>query len=151
MLKRSVIIQKSGFRLFLMTVPFLIAVFVFSYLPLYGWSYAFFDYHAGMKLLDTEFVGFKFFRAMVDNPISRGEIFRVLQNTFGISFLNILVSPLPAIFAIFLMEMRHKRTRSLIQTLTTLPNFISWVLVYALAWSMFSVEDGFIKIGRAHV
>lgn len=140
-----IVAKKSGFRLFLMTVPFLVAVFVFSYLPLYGWSYAFFDYHAGMKLRDCTFVGFKFFRAMVENPISRGEILRVLQNTFGISFLNILVSPLPVIFAIFLMEMKRKRMRSLIQTLTTLPNFISWVLVYSLAWAMFSVEDGFIN------
>lgn len=142
---KSKLIQKPGFRLFLLTSPFLIAVFVFSYLPLYGWSYAFFNYHAGMKLLDCDFVGFKFFRAMVENPVSRGEIFRVLKNTFGISFLNILVSPLPAIFAIFLMEIRRKRAKSVIQTLTTLPNFISWVLVYSLAWAMFSVEDGFIN------
>lgn len=128
-----------------MSLPFLIAVFVFSYLPLYGWSYAFFDYHAGMNLLDCTFVGFNFFRSMIDNPVSRGEILRVLANTFGISFLGILVSPLPVIFAIFLMEMKTKPLRSLIQTLTTLPNFISWVLVYSVAWSIFSVEDGFLN------
>ncbi len=145
MLRLNAKVRNPGFRLFLMTVPFLLAIFAFSYLPLYGWSYAFFDYHAGMKLLDCDFVGLKFFRTMVENPISRGEILRVLQNTFGISFLNILVSPIPAIFAIFLMEIRKKRLRSVIQTLTTLPNFISWVLVYSLAWSMFSVEDGFIN------
>lgn len=137
--------KKAGFRLFLFSVPLLIAVFVFSYLPLYGWSYAFFDYHAGMKLMDTEFVGFKFFKAMVDNPISRSEILRVLSNTFGMSFLNILVSPLPAVFALFLMEIRSKRFRNLVQTLTTLPNFVSWVIVYSIAWSMFSVEDGFMN------
>lgn len=137
--------RKAGFRLFLFSVPLLIAVFVFSYLPLYGWSYAFFDYHAGMKLLDTEFVGVKFFKSMVDNPISRSEILRVLSNTFGMSFLNILVSPLPAVFALFLMEIRSKRFRNLVQTLTTLPNFVSWVIVYSIAWSMFSVEDGFVN------
>jgi len=128
-----------------MSLPFLIAVFVFSYLPLYGWSYAFFDYHAGMKLRDCAFVGLKFFSSMVDNPISRGEIFRVLTNTFGISFLSILASVLPVIFALFLMELRKKRLLNLIQTLTTLPNFISWVLVYSVAWSIFSVEDGFLN------
>jgi len=128
-----------------MSLPFLIAVFVFSYLPLYGWSYAFFDYHAGMKLKDCAFVGFKFFSSMVDNPISRNEILRVLTNTFGMSFLSILTSPLPVIFAIFLMEMKAKRLRSMVQTLTTLPNFISWVLVYSVAWSIFSVNDGFLN------
>jgi putative aldouronate transport system permease protein len=137
--------KKSGFRLFLMSLPFLIAVFIFSYLPLYGWSYAFFDYHAGMKLRDCTFIGLKFFRSMVDNPISRGEILRILTNTFGISFLGILVSPLPVIFAIFLMEIKVKPLRGLIQTLTTLPNFISWVLVYSVAWSIFSVQDGFLN------
>lgn len=128
-----------------MSLPFLIAVFVFSYLPLYGWSYAFFDYHAGMKLKDCTFVGFKFFTAMVDNPVSRDEILRVLKNTFGMSFLNILASPLPVIFAICLMEVKAKRLRSLVQTLTTLPNFISWVLVYSVAWSIFSINDGFLN------
>lgn len=128
-----------------MSVPFLVAVFIFSYLPLYGWSYAFFDYHAGMSLKDSAFVGFKFFRMMIDNPISRSEIVRVLTNTFAMSFLGILTSPLPVIFAIFLMEIRKKPLRGLIQTLTTLPNFISWVLVYSVAWSIFSVEDGFLN------
>lgn len=144
-IKVNNVTKKAGFRLFLISVPFLIAVFIFSYLPLYGWSYAFFDYHAGMNLKDCTFVGFKFFRSMVDNPISRGEILRVLKNTFGMSFLNILIAPLPVIFAIFLMEIKAKPLRSLIQTLTTLPNFISWVLVYSIAWAMFSVEDGFLN------
>lgn len=144
-IKFNSVAKKSGRWLFLASLPFIIAVFVFSYLPLYGWSYAFFDYHAGMNLKDCAFVGLKFFRSMVDNPVSRGEILRVLTNTFGISFLGILASPLPVIFAILLMELKIKPLRSLIQTLTTLPNFISWVLVYAVAWSIFSVEDGFLN------
>lgn len=144
-IKVDVATKKSGFHLFLMSLPFLIAVFIFCYLPLYGWIYAFFDYHAGMQLKDSTFVGLKFFKSMVDNPVSRGEIFRVLTNTFGISFLGILVSPLPVIFAIFLMEVKSKPLRGLIQALTTLPNFISWVLVYGVAWSIFSVEDGFLN------
>lgn len=61
------------------------------------------------------------------------------------SFLSILSSPLPVIFAICLMEMKTKRFRSLVQTLTTLPNFISWVLVYSIAWSIFSINDGFLN------
>lgn len=143
---KSIAVTKTpGFRLFLMSLPFLAAVFIFNYLPLYGWSYAFFDYHVGMKLKDSAFVGFKFFRTMVDNPVSRGEIARVLKNTFGMSFLNILISPLPMIFAIFLVEIKAKPVRSIVQTLTTLPYFISWVLVYAVAWSIFSVEDGFLN------
>jgi putative aldouronate transport system permease protein len=138
-------LRKPGMRLFLMSTPFLAAIFVFSYLPLYGWAYAFFDYHVGMRLQEATFVGLKFFRALIDNPVSRGEMLRVLTNTFGMSFLGILAAPLPVIFAIFLMEIKTKRLRGLVQTLTTLPNFISWVLVYSVAWSIFSVEDGFLN------
>lgn len=144
-IKSVKIIKKSGFKLFLASVPLLVLVFAFAYLPLYGWSYAFFDYHAGMHLMDSEFVGFKHFTSLISNPVSRGEISRVMINTFGMSFIGILTSPLPVIFAIFLMEIRSKRLQKTIQTLTTLPNFISWVLVYAIAWSIFSVEDGFVN------
>lgn len=137
--------QRSGFRLFLLTLPFLLLVFAFSYLPLYGWIYAFYDFRAGMKLQDTDFVGFKHFLALIDNPIVREDIFRVLRNTFALSFLGIATSPLPAIFAIFLVELKSKRFKGLVQSLTTLPNFISWILVYSVAWAMFSVEDGFLN------
>lgn len=51
--------QKPGFKLFLITVPLLVMVFLFSYLPLAGWIYAFYDYRAGMKLNDCGFVGFR--------------------------------------------------------------------------------------------
>ena len=56
------------------------------------------------------------------------------------SGLNLLFSWLPMIFAIFLTEIKAVRFRKFIQTVTTLPNFISWVLVYSLAFSMFSSE-----------
>lgn len=134
-----------GFRLFLMSLPFLLIVFLFSYLPLYGWIYAFFDYRAGMRLSSTPFVGLKHFVTLVSNPVTVSEILRVLQNTFAMSFLGILTSWLPAAFAVLLSEMRSARYRSMVQTLTTLPNFISWILVYSVVWSMFSVGDGFLN------
>ncbi|WP_219834117.1 sugar ABC transporter permease [Paenibacillus sp. R14(2021)] len=137
--------KRAGFQLFLLTTPLLAVVLLFCYYPLYGWIYAFFDYHAGMKLSDTPFVGLKHFAALVDNAVTREDIVRVLRNTFAISFLGILTSPLPAIFAICLTEVRFKRFQRLVQTLTTLPNFISWILVYAVAWSVFSVGDGFLN------
>lgn len=128
-----------------MSLPFLLAVFVFAYLPLYGWIYSFYDYHAGLKLSDCTFVGFKHFLSLVNNPVMRANVLRVLRNTFAMSFLGILASPLPVVFAILLIEIKSKMFRGVIQTLTTLPNFISWILVYAVAWAMFSVGDGFIN------
>jgi putative aldouronate transport system permease protein len=144
-IKGTINMQKSGFRLFLMSLPFLLIVFLFAYLPLYGWIYSFYDYHAGLKLSDCTFVGFKHFLSLVNNPITLENILRVLRNTFAMSSLGILISPLPAVFAICLIEVKSKKFRSIIQTLTTLPNFMSWILVFSVAYAMFSVGDGFVN------
>lgn len=136
---------KNGFKLFLMALPFLIAVFVFSYMPLLGWKYAFYDYKAGFDLADCAFVGFKHFLEPFSNSVVRGELLRVLKNTFGMSLLGLLGAPLPMLFAIFLQEITFKKCRKFVQTVTTIPNFISWVLVFALAYSLFAVDGGLVN------
>lgn len=137
--------NKRGFKLFLMISPLLILVFAFSYMPLYGWIYAFFNYKPGRPLFSCEFVGFQNFTMMFADKYAFDEILRVMRNTFAMSFLGILTSPLPMIFAIFLTEIKCVRYKKAVQTLTTIPNFISWVLVYSVAYAMFSVGDGFIN------
>jgi multiple sugar transport system permease protein/putative aldouronate transport system permease protein len=62
----------------------------------------------------------------------------VLINTLAMSFLGIATSFLPVVFAVFLNEVKAPWFRNIVQTLTTLPNFISWVLVYMIAFSLFS-------------
>ncbi|WP_414859261.1 ABC transporter permease [Paenibacillus haidiansis] len=128
-----------------MALPFLILAFLFCYLPLYGWIYAFYDYRPGIPLSVSEFVGFNWFTSMFSNEVQRQEIIRVLRNTFAISSLNIATSVLPVIFAVFLVELRSTRFKKIVQTLTTLPNFISWVLVYSFAFMLFSVDNGFLN------
>lgn len=130
--------------MFLLTVPLLLLVCVFSYLPLTGWAYAFFDYSAGMKLRNCDFVGWKHFTAIFDNPLKQQAIVRVMKNTLGMSFLGILTSPLPMVFALLLNQVRSNRYRKAVQILTTLPNFISWVLVYAVVFALLST-DGFVN------
>lgn len=131
-------------QLFLMLLPCLILVFLFSYLPLWGWRYAFFDYNPGDTLSMDAWVGFKWFKAPFQNAATRSDIIRVLRNTLAMSGLGILGSWIPMFFAIFLSEIKNAPARKIIQTLTTIPNFISWVLVYAIAFSIFGTE-GFIS------
>lgn len=127
--------------LLLMAIPFVLFVFAFSYVPLSGWILAFFDYEPGIALSHTQFVGLKFFELMLHD---NGNMFRVLRNTLVMSFLYILCSPLPVLFAIMLTEVPSKAFRKLVQTTTTLPNFISWIIVYSLAFSIFS-SDGLLN------
>lgn len=141
--KKSISIMK-----FLFIMPFMVLLGVFAYYPLYGWVYAFFDYTPPIPLSQSPFVGLKWFHTLVENQVKIDQTLQILKNTFGMSGLNLLFSWLPMIFAIFLTEIKSVRFRRFIQTVTTLPNFISWVLVYSLAFSMFSSEgivNGLLK------
>ncbi|KAF1299500.1 ABC transporter permease [Enterococcus sp. JM4C] len=133
--KRS---RRDGKIMFLCIVPFLILVFLFSYFPLHGWIYALYDYKPALGLSGSEFVGLKWFTVLVSSQTQLNQIIQVMKNTFAMSFLGIATSILPVFFAILLNEIKCKWFKNLVQTLTTLPNFISWVLIYTIAFSLFS-------------
>ena len=136
--------MEGRFQLFLMLMPFLALVLAFSYLPLYSWRFAFFDYRAGESLSWDNFVGLKWFKLLVQNSAYVSRLVSVLKNTLIMSGLGIITSWVPMVFAIFLTEARSARFKRFVQTFTTIPNFISWVLVYAIAFAIFNT-DGFIN------
>lgn len=136
-------LSSNSIRKFLYISPFMALLAVFAYYPLYGWVYAFFDYMPPIPLSQAPFVGFQWFRSLVENQVKVDQLLQVIKNTFGMSGMSLLFSWLPMVFAIFLTEIKAVRFRKFIQTVTTLPNFISWVLVYSLAFSMFSSEGVF--------
>lgn len=137
--------MSEGLKLLLLALPFVIFVFMFSYVPLGGWVYAFFDYRPGLSLADCQFVGLDVFAKIWQN---RDELFRVLRNTLVLSGMGLLASPLPVIFAIILNEIKNSKFRKIVQTLTTLPNFISWIVVFTLAFAMFSSDGMFNSLFR---
>lgn len=136
--------MEPKFQLFLMLMPFLVLVLAFSYLPLLSWRYAFFDYTAGSTLTWDNFVGLKWFKILVQNKAYVQKLLQVLRNTLVMSGLGIITSWVPMAFAIFLTEARSAKFKRFVQTFTTIPNFISWVLVYAIAFAIFS-SDGFMN------
>ncbi len=140
----AVMEMESKYKLFLMFLPFGALAFVFCYLPLWGWRYAFFDYQSGGTLSMDNFVGLKWFGYLFKNAATRSDVIRVIRNTLAMSALGLITQWIPMAFAIFLCEIKNLTFRRLVQTFTTIPNFISWVLVYAIALAIFST-DGFIN------
>ncbi len=136
--------METKYQLFLMFLPFGMLAFVFSYLPLWGWRYSFFDYRSGGELTSDNFVGFYWFKYLFENSATRRDIVSVLRNTLAMSGLGLLTSWVPLAFAVFLAEIHNKTFKRIVQTFTTIPNFISWVLVYTVALAIFSTE-GFIN------
>ena len=130
----------NRFKLFLYILPPLVIVIVFHYAPIWGWSFAFFQYKPGKALLDCKYIGLENFKALFGNAVMRKNLLRVLTNTFGIHALGYLFTPLPMLFAILLSELRGNKFRKAVQTITTLPNFISWVILYSLARGLFGTN-----------
>ncbi len=121
----------------LLAIPFIAFVVAFSYVPLFGWILAFINYKPGLKIWDCEYSGLYYFKLIFQDWYKMAS---VLKNTLVMSFLGLICTPLPAVFAIFLSELPSVRFKKVVQTLTTIPNFISWVIIYALAYALFSTE-----------
>ena len=130
---------RKDYKLLYYALPFMIIVLLFNYVPIFGWIYAFFDYIPGVKLNASEFVGVEYFKLIFTDA----NVWRSLTNTFIFAILGILFSPLPMFFAILLNEVKNGPVRKIVQTFTTLPNFISWVIIFSLAFTLFS-SDGLI-------
>jgi putative aldouronate transport system permease protein len=133
--------KSQKIELFIMGFPFIVLMLIFNYGPVYGWIYAFFNFKPGIPLFQNEFVGLQNFK---DIFFHNTEILSILRNTLAFSILGILTTPVSVIIAILLSEINNKTFKKIVQTATTLPNFISWVLVYAVFFFFFS-SDGFLN------
>ena len=132
---------KKDWILFWMVVPFILLVLVFHYIPIAGWAYAFVDYKLGKMPWESEFVGLENFRMMFS---STSRLPRALRNTVIPNTISLALAWPPVAFAILLNELRSSRYRRVIQTVTTVPNFISLVMVYGLMVGLFS-NDGMVN------
>lgn len=128
--------RRKRWDLFFIALPLMALVFVFSYLPLFGWLLSFFEFRPGTPLFENKFVGLKYFELILTSR----DIRRVMTNTVIFALINFCLLPLPMLFAIMLNEINHSGFRKVTQTLTTLPHFISWIIVYSLAFAIFSTD-----------
>ncbi len=135
--------------LFVMSVPVVIYLFVFSIIPLWGWVMAFFKYVPNRAFAEMDFVGFKYFIEAFQDE----RFWLALKNTLSMSLLNVAFSCFlcPIIFALFLNEMKSKGMKKGIQTISYLPHFVSWVVVAGIFSQLFrtsgTVNDILMNLG----
>ena len=132
--------NRQGWNYFFLALPFMVIVILFRYVPLGGWILSFYEYRVGIPLFDNPFVGLKYFEMLLTSR----DFYRVLKNTAIFSLLGYALLPLPMLFAILLNEIPSQKFRKAFQTLSTLPYFISWIIVYSLAFALFS-GDGIVN------
>jgi len=125
-----------------MSVPIMLHLALFQFVPLWGWLMAFKDYRVGQSLWGTEWVGFHHFRILFENP----EFLRDLRNNFMMNSMGIVFGTVCSVaLAIVLSDMKSRGFVRTIQTLTYLPHFVSMVVVANIAFTLLSPDSGLIN------
>lgn len=126
---------------YVLGLPGLLLLLLFSYFPMRGLLMAFQDYNPHLGLLGSPFVGLKHFNTLFRDP----KFYNMLKNTLVISGLSLLTFPAPIILALLLNEVRNSKFKKFIQTSIYLPHFLSWAIVASLTFFLLSSEQGFVN------
>ncbi|NBC70453.1 ABC transporter permease subunit [Paenibacillus sacheonensis] len=120
-----------------MLVPGLLYLTVFNYIPMYGVLLAFKEYKITAGIMESPWVGLKYFRKAFEDP----HFFVVVKNTIIISFYKLLFGfPVPILFAVLLNEIRNRTFKKWVQTISYLPHFMSWIVLSGIFITIFSME-----------
>lgn len=123
--------------LILMSLPFVIWLIVFRYLPILGWTMAFQDYKPQNSFFEQEWVGFAHFIELFQDQMFH----QALRNTLGMGFLGLIFGFLASItFALLINELRFNKFKRFTQTVSYLPHFVSWVIVANLVTTMLATD-----------
>ena len=122
-----------------MSLPFVVWVIIFGYVPLTGWVMAFQDYKfkSGMgwfaSLFHQKWVGLKHFKILFEEP----QFYQAVRNTIGMSVLGIIFGFIFSVgFALLINEVKDLRFKRMVQTIAYLPHFVSWVIVASIVTSL---------------
>jgi putative aldouronate transport system permease protein len=133
---------KNQKYLWMMSLPFVIWAFVFSYLPLWGWTMAFQKYKPARGFFEQEWVGFEHFKTL----FSDSQFLLALRNTLAMSGMGLVAGFIfPITFAILLNEVRLGVFKRFAQTVSYLPHFVSWVVAAGIVTKMLSSENGLVN------
>lgn len=128
--------------LYILLLPAFVLLLVFNYIPIYGLVIAFKDYNGTKPIMDSAWVGFKYFEMMARDPF----IVSVVRNTLVLGVYSIVFTfPAPIVLALMLNELKNGRYKRVSQTISYLPYFISTVIVVSMM-KEFVAMDGIINL-----
>ncbi len=128
---------------YIMLIPGILFFLVFCYGPMYGLVIAFQDFYPLKGIAGSKFVGLKHFEELFTNPF----FLSVLRNTLIISLYKLLICfPAPIIFCLALNEIKSHGFKKVVQSISYLPHFISWVVVSGIFLEFLSPSRGPVNI-----
>jgi putative aldouronate transport system permease protein len=138
--------RRNDYELLVMALLGIAFLIVFAYVPLAGIILAFKDGDNQLNVLralfETDFIGLQNFRAFLLDP----KFVDVLLNTLGLNLLRLIIGfPLPIIFALLLNEIRSKRFKKVIQSVSIFPHFLSWVVFGGIIIALCDMTTGIMN------
>jgi putative aldouronate transport system permease protein len=130
--------------LYIMLLPLVAWYIIFKYVPMYGVIISFKEYNimSGIGGSDWANPWYKYFEMFFKSPYFT----QLLTNTLLISCYKLIFSTIPPIIlAVLLNESRGVHLKRWVQTLSYMPHFLSWVIVYGIAVAFFSETNGLVN------
>ena len=136
-------IVARNWRLYILLLPALIWLIVFCYSPMYGVTLAFKDFSIRKGILNSPWAGLKYFRQFFSTSIAS----QVIKNTLMLSLQSLVfVFPIPILFALLLNQLRLRRFKKFVQTVSFAPYFISNVVVVSIMTIILAPSNGFVNV-----
>lgn len=115
---------------------------IFRYVPMYGVQIAFRDFKPIRGILDSEWVGLKYFKKLFTMPTFG----TLVKNTLKINILNLLIGfPAPIVLALLLNYLPSKKYGKVVQSVSYLPHFISTIVIVGIMKQLFNVSYGVVN------
>lgn len=142
-LKRSLLTRLiRDYQLYVLALPAIVYLFIFNYLPMYGVTIAFKKFNAVKGIWGSPWVGFEHFIRFFHSY----QFWTLIENTIFISLYQLIVGfPIPIVLALLLNQTRNKRFKSIVQTVTYAPHFISVVVLVGMLFIFLSPRIGFVN------
>lgn len=128
--------------LMLMSLPFVIWVLIFKYMPLWGWTIAFQQYKPALSMWEQTWIGWEHFNFLFSDPV----FYRVMRNTLAMSVINMVLGFGTAIgLALLFNELKNLLFKRVVQTISYLPYFISWVVAASIVSTALHIDGGIVN------
>ena len=133
---------KKHYPFYIMLAPVVLYYIIFCYLPMFGVVIAFKDYDIYTGVLDSPWVGVKYFKQFFSSIY----FWRLIKNTLFISLYDIVFCfPAPIILALLFNELTNAKFKKTVQTISYLPHFVSSVVIVSLVLNFVSLNNGLVN------
>ncbi len=137
-LQRYMLRIGKNWGLYLLLLPAVTLLLCFTYKPMYGVIIAFKDFKPALGIMDSPWVGLKYFEKFFQSY----QFWITIKNTVLISLYSFAMFPIPIIFAILVNQLRANRYKRVFQTITYMPHFISTIVIAGLMMILLSPGNG---------